>query len=71
MEFYSVETHKVTITRISENRRSELIQSGIVNEVLYDINESTLVHLDEYPIIPTNFTQYYNIFLVDSYPSFR
>uniref|UniRef100_A0A8W9BML7 Ionotropic receptor n=1 Tax=Phlebotomus papatasi TaxID=29031 RepID=A0A8W9BML7_PHLPP len=71
MDFYSVETYKVTITRISENRRSALIQSGIVNEVLYDINGSTLVRLDEYPIIPTSITQFYNIFLVDSYQSFR
>uniref|UniRef100_A0A3F2ZEN0 Uncharacterized protein n=1 Tax=Phlebotomus papatasi TaxID=29031 RepID=A0A3F2ZEN0_PHLPP len=70
-EFYSVESHQVIITREAENDRSRIIQAGIINEVLYEIDDRILVRLEGCSSKDHNILHYYNIFFVDTYQSFR
>lgn len=70
--FYSELSPVVSIVKSSENRESELIQLEVINELLYETKNRTLVRLEDSPSnLPQNITRYCNLFFIDSYQSFR
>uniref|UniRef100_A0A3F2ZEN3 Uncharacterized protein n=1 Tax=Phlebotomus papatasi TaxID=29031 RepID=A0A3F2ZEN3_PHLPP len=70
--FYSESCPEVSIVRASEDRESEIIQLEVINEVLYETSNRTLVRLEDSPSnLPQNMTRAYNLFFIDSYQSFR
>lgn len=71
IEFYSAETISVTITRAADDNISNIFQSGLINEVLYDTKDHILVRLETYEAIRKRYLRYYNVIVVDNYESFK
>ncbi|GAB0099903.1 hypothetical protein DMENIID0001_157970 [Sergentomyia squamirostris] len=71
IKFFSKTTTHLTITRVEENHDSEIMQSGIINEFLYEVKGSILIRLEGKNTQKDKREHFYNIFVVDSYKSFR
>uniref|UniRef100_A0A3F2ZEM7 Uncharacterized protein n=1 Tax=Phlebotomus papatasi TaxID=29031 RepID=A0A3F2ZEM7_PHLPP len=71
IEFYSVESTEVSVIKASEDRKSEINQLGIINEFLYDSKDFSLFLLENTDAVGSRFSRFYNIFVIDSYKSFR
>lgn len=71
LDFYSIKSIQVDITRAAESRENDLIQSGIINDVLYDVNAKIPVRLENHETPRGSYPRAYNIFVIDSYNSFR
>lgn len=69
--FYCIESTQITIVRAADNHESEILQSGIINEVLYDVKGLILIRLQSYDSEEQNFTRYFNVLVVDSHEAFR
>uniref|UniRef100_A0A3F2ZEM3 Putative ionotropic receptor ligand binding domain-containing protein n=1 Tax=Phlebotomus papatasi TaxID=29031 RepID=A0A3F2ZEM3_PHLPP len=71
VDFYSIHSRQITITRAASNHENYIDQSGIINEVLYHVEDQIPVRLEGYEAHVPVFTRFYNVFIVDSYESFR
>lgn len=71
IDFYSVYSRQLTITRAASNHENYIEQSGIINEVLYHVEDQIPVRLEGYEAHVPIFARFYNVFVVDSYDSFR
>uniref|UniRef100_A0A3F2ZDG0 Putative ionotropic receptor ligand binding domain-containing protein n=1 Tax=Lutzomyia longipalpis TaxID=7200 RepID=A0A3F2ZDG0_LUTLO len=71
IDFYSENSIEVDITRSAEDQKNQFIQSGILNEVLCDVNAKIPVRLEDYKLTRERYPRIFNIFIVDSYQSFR
>uniref|UniRef100_A0A3F2ZEL9 Uncharacterized protein n=1 Tax=Phlebotomus papatasi TaxID=29031 RepID=A0A3F2ZEL9_PHLPP len=69
--FYSIESTQLTIVRAADNHENEILQSGIINEILYDVKGLILIRLQSYDSREHSFRRYFNVLVVDSYESFR
>ncbi|XP_059619126.1 glutamate receptor U1-like [Phlebotomus argentipes] len=70
-EFYSVKSKQVIITRADKDHQSYLRQSGIINEVLYDVKGKILIRIEAFDRLKSDIKRFFNIFVLDSYESFR
>ncbi|XP_059619128.1 uncharacterized protein LOC132263401 [Phlebotomus argentipes] len=73
-EFYRQKTTEISILRVDKDAQSYIIQSGIINEIIYDVQEPILIRLEAFDRLSTkeiDVGRFFNVFVLDSYESFR
>ncbi|XP_059619127.1 uncharacterized protein LOC132263400 [Phlebotomus argentipes] len=73
-EFYRQKSTEISILRVDKDAQSYIIQSGIINEIIYDVREPILIRLEAFDRLSTkeiDVGRFFNVFVLDSYESFR
>lgn len=71
LDFFAPRTVSISITRSADDEKSLLIQSGIINEILYKIKPQIMIRLQGFKHLLDTEPRFHNIFFVDSYRAFK
>lgn len=71
LSFFVPKTACISITRSADDEKSLIIQSGIINEILFKIKPKIMIRLQGFKHLFETEPRVYNIFFVDSYRAFR
>lgn len=71
LNFFVPITASISITRSADDEKSLLVQSGIINEILYKIKPKIMIRLQGFKHLFNTEPRVHNIFFVDSYRAFR
>lgn len=70
LNFFVPRTVSISITRSADDEKSLIVQSGIINEILYKIKPKIMIRLQGFKHLLDTEPRVYNIFFVDSYNAF-
>lgn len=69
-EFFAKQTSSLAVSAETERQEETTFYSGILNDVLHEVDSLTF-QLDLFSELNITFARYFNLFMVDSYESFR